>query len=542
MEGLIKETESNVIIILGLPCAGKTTLGKNLERALHIKHISMGDLIRRGRISFPEILKETQDAYEGKSEFLPSTLSFLLKKHMEKTGVRSFIIDGGPGIHRVMEILSLHVTCVLYLDTPDFLRMERFQKRILNDKRPDDNEEFFFSRSGWFKKTLCGTCNYFQKKNLFYELIGTGPPEIALRQALSCFLLSLLYKWKKENPLRIFYEEKEWNFDKIICEVGKKLKSPFIWRRKRKRESPEGLNSFILTLKPGLKFPPGIYSFINKELNKRGHEIMGISFWPGEAIKKSMIGCSHFDLHYLISKWGPLILEKRLDDLLQNLLPPGHENVDFISAFDYVEKYGFSVLKKVWCDDEKGAGINLGQSVWALYDKERTGIIFNGHIPDIMEDYENNDNFVIAIHIMQKRDREISWNFMRKHFLGVTSPLKASPGSLRWLAFHNKLGIGGKIDFKNNGFHLSRGPFEGLREITVWFDENISFEVFCENSTSSVERKDLRRLLCDRPVKTENKDETSEIQKFLYDETAEIDFESERFNSVYFKFKELWSL
>jgi hypothetical protein len=58
---------------------------------------------------------------------------------------------------------------------------------------------------------------------------------------------------------------------------------------------------------------------------------------------------------------------------------------------------------------------------------------------------------------------------MRDVFLGATDPALAHPASLRASARRGDLALTGPVTFRNNAFHLSRGPLEAARERLVWF-------------------------------------------------------------------------
>ena len=66
-----------------------------------------------------------------------------------------------------------------------------------------------------------------------------------------------------------------------------------------------------------------------------------------------------------------------------------------------------------------------------------------------------------------------SWKMMREQFLGDKSPNKSPEGSIRFDAFAGRMNITENVPFWKNIAHMSSGPFEGLLERTVWFDDSL---------------------------------------------------------------------
>lgn len=79
-----------------------------------------------------------------------------------------------------------------------------------------------------------------------------------------------------------------------------------------------------------------------------------------------------------------------------------------------------------------------------------------------------------VVFTVQARANRCAWSELRADFLGTGAPARWPPGSLRRdlldgrSALHYRAGI--EMGIARNGVHLSNGPIEALRELSVWFD------------------------------------------------------------------------
>ncbi len=86
--------------------------------------------------------------------------------------------------------------------------------------------------------------------------------------------------------------------------------------------------------------------------------------------------------------------------------------------------------------------------------------LVNGFAPRQIAHYTADDRFIILFDLSANLD----WQTIRYDFCGTTNPSDAKPGSLRNNLFANQKRYQLEIDISNNGFHVSAGPLEGLKE------------------------------------------------------------------------------
>jgi len=124
-----------VVVLLGPPGAGKTTVSGPLSKDLGLVHISVGNLIRA------EIAKGTEqgmlfDAYNSRGELIPDQIAVdLLEAEMSKNPNKDFLLDGFP---RTLEAAHIFegdgeaADIVFNLDVPFDVIRDRISNRLIH--------------------------------------------------------------------------------------------------------------------------------------------------------------------------------------------------------------------------------------------------------------------------------------------------------------------------------------------------------------------------------------------------------------------------
>lgn len=201
------------IIFIAPPASGKGTLSKILEENYDYKHLSTGDCLReeieKGNSELEEIMKT------GKLLNDEIILSLVAEKISSLKG-RPFILDGCPRTINQAEILTkllkdAKVTDVIVvkLNITDNVAMERILGRVVcscgksyniyNDefkpetdgicdkcnqklvKRTDDTEDKILIRINEYKKNIEPIVNFYNKKEILFEVDATGNIEDILK-------------------------------------------------------------------------------------------------------------------------------------------------------------------------------------------------------------------------------------------------------------------------------------------------------------------------------------------------------------------------
>ena len=95
------------IVMLGKPGSGKGTVGKMLSEALHMIHISSGELFRSYISKAGDIGKQIEE-YVAKGELVPDELAIQLveKRLLEPDCKNGVILDGFPRTVKQAEALD----------------------------------------------------------------------------------------------------------------------------------------------------------------------------------------------------------------------------------------------------------------------------------------------------------------------------------------------------------------------------------------------------------------------------------------------------
>jgi len=181
-------TRPNVIFVLGGPGSGKGTQCANMVRDYGYIHLSAGDLLRDERKSgSPNAELINNFIKEGKIVPVEITVE-LIKKAMQVSGGRKFLIDGFPrsldnleGWFAVMGE-SVGISMVLFFDCPEEVMTQRLLKRGETSGRIDDNMEAIIKRFRTFRETSMPVVDMFATAGLVRVVSSIPPPDVVYKQ------------------------------------------------------------------------------------------------------------------------------------------------------------------------------------------------------------------------------------------------------------------------------------------------------------------------------------------------------------------------
>ncbi len=201
------------IILMGPPGAGKGTLAKQLKEALHLVHISTGDMFRDAIKAQTELGKLAAN-YINAGHLVPDdvTIGLVKERLSQKDCDAGFLLDGFPrtlpqaeALNEIAQEISRPIEVVINLECDNAELIRRISgRRVCKNcgapyhiesmrpkvdgvcdlcggplyQRKDDNEEALKVRLGHYEEETKPLLDFYQKLGLlksFDSLIGKDP-------------------------------------------------------------------------------------------------------------------------------------------------------------------------------------------------------------------------------------------------------------------------------------------------------------------------------------------------------------------------------
>lgn len=213
----LQATQTQVVILLGPPGAGKGSQATLMKEKLEIAHISTGDLLRENIKQDTDLGKKAK-TYMDAGQLVPDDLIFdMLFARVEKSDCqKGYILDGFPrNIPQAQELqkrlsdtqvtaISLSIPDTEIVDritkrqicktcqTPYHLIHSRPQKDGICDKcggalyqRSDDTKEVVEERLKVYHEQTAPLIEYYGKQNALHTVDSTTTKEAVLQQILN---------------------------------------------------------------------------------------------------------------------------------------------------------------------------------------------------------------------------------------------------------------------------------------------------------------------------------------------------------------------
>lgn len=178
------KTAPKIIIILGAPASGKGTQAVQVAKALHIPHISTGDLLREN-VGKNTALGIKAKTFMESGKLVPDdlVLAMLFERISAPDAVNGYVLDGFPRTLPQAEELQkkLPPTAKIYvlnLDVSD----DTIMKRALGRKRSDDTPEVVKERLKNYHAQTAPLVDYYAKKQLLQNVDGEKTPDEVFQQ------------------------------------------------------------------------------------------------------------------------------------------------------------------------------------------------------------------------------------------------------------------------------------------------------------------------------------------------------------------------
>ena len=173
----------NNLIIFGSPGAGKGTQSEKIAKALSLKPLSTGYLLRKEVTSNSKLGKGIEKIMKTGSLVPDYIVDDIIKTEIAQNKTKSnFIFDGYPRtlsqsilLDSLFSIKQRPILIHLQVSENEVINRLKIRKEQLN--RVDDNEKVIKDRLKIYKKTIKPLLNYYKSRNRLIEINGEGKIE-----------------------------------------------------------------------------------------------------------------------------------------------------------------------------------------------------------------------------------------------------------------------------------------------------------------------------------------------------------------------------
>mmetsp|Transcript_14323 Transcript_14323/g.45166 ORF Transcript_14323/g.45166 Transcript_14323/m.45166 type:complete len:218 (-) Transcript_14323:230-883(-) len=179
-----------VVFVLGGPGSGKGTMCGRIVEKYGWVHLSAGDLLRAERKDPSSKDGELINEYIREGKIVPVEITLtLLKRAMEGSGKRDFLVDGFPrNLDNLDGWLGSMTECaevvnVLYLETTEQVMQDRILKRAAETlaaggaTRADDNVEAIQKRFKTYLESTLPIIDRFRQQGILFTVDSTPDPD-----------------------------------------------------------------------------------------------------------------------------------------------------------------------------------------------------------------------------------------------------------------------------------------------------------------------------------------------------------------------------
>ena len=173
------------IVLLGGPGAGKGTQADKLKEYYGVPHISTGEVLREARASGTELGKKAAE-YMDAGKLLPDDIILgIINEKLDMPFMKhGFLFDGFPrtilqaeGLDEKLKHKGESLDCVVSIEVPDEIVIERLLKRAEVEGRSDDNRVTIENRIRIYYEQTEPLKSYYKDRGLLKSVDGVGTVE-----------------------------------------------------------------------------------------------------------------------------------------------------------------------------------------------------------------------------------------------------------------------------------------------------------------------------------------------------------------------------
>ena len=170
------------IALFGPPGAGKGTQSKKLIEKYNLAYISTGDILRQEIAESSDLgLKAKGIIEKGGLVSDEIIVQIIEKKIKTNSDVNGFLFDGFPRttvqayiLEGLLLKMNTSLNCMISLDVPKKILIDRMLERAKTSNRSDDNLEVIQTRLQEYEDKTVPVANFYEEKKIYHLVDGVG--------------------------------------------------------------------------------------------------------------------------------------------------------------------------------------------------------------------------------------------------------------------------------------------------------------------------------------------------------------------------------
>ena len=170
------------IALFGPPGAGKGTQSEFLIQHYNLFYISTGDLLRKEMAEQSRLGQEARSIIAAGGLVPDEIIVQIIEKTItEQASAQGFLFDGFPRttiqayiLDGLMMQLHTALTCLISLNVPEEVSVQRLLKRGETSGRSDDNETVIRNRLREYSEKTLPVLRFYREKGILHEIDGTA--------------------------------------------------------------------------------------------------------------------------------------------------------------------------------------------------------------------------------------------------------------------------------------------------------------------------------------------------------------------------------
>lgn len=174
-----EEPRPSVILLLGPPGSGKSTIAKQIHGIRQLPHVSTGDILRMHRRDQTPLGKEAQ-RYMDNGLLVPDSLVVdMLNERLDKEDCQGgFVLDGFPRTlsqaKSLKELVGKREILAVSIQIPDDVCIDRILGR--RENRDDDRLDVLEQRLALFHSQVGPLETYYERRGILRKIDGDASP------------------------------------------------------------------------------------------------------------------------------------------------------------------------------------------------------------------------------------------------------------------------------------------------------------------------------------------------------------------------------